>query len=112
MYYIGLCELALGNKKDWLLMNEYRPKQALKDFYKVCDESTTEYIHNLKEINSINEIQKDTKLLVLSEQGFGDQIMYARYLRELKKYSKFITFQTHSATVNLFKNCEDLKIFL
>ena len=35
MYYIGLCELALGNKKDWLLMNEYRPKQALKDFYKV-----------------------------------------------------------------------------
>ena len=35
--------------------------------------------------------------------------MYARYLRELKKYSKFITFQTHSATVNLFKNCEDLK---
>ena len=35
--------------------------------------------------------------------------MYARYLRELRKLSGFILFQAHSATLDLFKNCKDLK---
>lgn len=43
------------------------------------------------------------KLLVIFEQGFGDQLMFARYLPELKKRGIDASFLSHPHLVRLFE---------
>lgn len=50
---------------------------------------------------SIN-IQKDT-LLVHCEQGFGDVIMYVRFVEQMKRYAKNVIFRVQNELFELFK---------
>lgn len=47
---------------------------------------------------------KDKTLLVYYDSGFGDQIMFCRYLNLVKKQFKHVKFLTHLSLFNLFKN--------
>ena len=55
----------------------------------------------------LNEL-KDKKILIYSEQGLGDIILFSRYIKLLSKITKKITFKTYNSLIELFKtfnNC-------
>lgn len=53
----------------------------------------------------------DKTLLVHEEQGFGDSIMFFRYLHQLKPLAKKIIFRVHNSLIGLFKsNIEGIEI--
>lgn len=54
-------------------------------------------------VNSIPEL-KNKKILVVSEQGFGDTIQFARYLPLLKPHVKNLDFHPPSELHDVFKN--------
>ena len=47
---------------------------------------------------------KDKTLLVYYDSGFGDQIMFCRYLNIVKEHFKQVKMFTHASLFNLFKN--------
>lgn len=57
---------------------------------------------NKKLWNGISNIQKDT-LLVHAEQGFGDVIMYIRFVEQIQKYAKKVIVKVQDNLYELFK---------
>ncbi len=56
---------------------------------------------------------KDKTLLVYYDSGFGDQIMFCRYLNFVKNKFKNVKFLTHLSLFNLFKtNFPDIEVVL
>ena len=56
----------------------------------------------IKKINTIEDIQLANKILVLNEQGFGDEIFFSRGLKLLK--DKKFNYQVYPEMLELFKN--------
>ncbi len=62
-------------------------------------------------IESLDEIQ-NKKILIWSEQGIGDTLNFARYIKLLKKYSSDVTFIVPNKLFEIFKKFyTDIKIF-
>lgn len=86
---------------------------------KDCKNGYKYYMTKKPEINSLYKNHwhggenKDKTLLVYYDSGFGDQIMFCRYLDIVKNKFKHVKFLTHIALYNLFKNnFKDIEILL
>ena len=136
--YIKNAALVAGKNKDVAKFSKYSKMIVEKNptndelfdyacwsFYNKIFKNTHKYYHRrfFKENGAtpypnINEklwdgsiLPADKKLLIRYEQGFGDSIMFVRFLPEFKKIVPNFTFKVQNALLPLFKyNFPDLDI--
>ena len=87
----------------------YNFHKGFEEFeWRIMEKKKKEY-HDLQ-LNSLlwNGENLDGKIiLILSEQGIGDIIQFARYIFELQeRYKVKIIFRTHKKLIHLFDNCK------
>ena len=71
-------------------------------YYEYRGSKTIDYFKNLPEWNGKNI--KDKDIIVYNEQGIGDAIQFSKYLLQLLKTSKSVSFTVSENTIKLFKN--------
>ena len=71
-------------------------------YYEYRGSKTRDYFKNLPEWNGKNI--KDKDIIVYNEQGIGDAIQFSKYLLQLLKTSKSVSFTVSENTIKLFKN--------
>ena len=84
---LSLCKLKLKDLKNGFLLYENRLKKKV-------DAVTNKFVH-ISSPKSLNEI-KDKKILIWDEQGLGDTIQFSRFVIDLLKFTKEITFVVNS----------------
>ena len=82
LHSLALCKLKLKDLKNGFLLYENR--------WKKTDSAKIKFQH-IRSPNSISEI-KDKKILIWDEQGLGDTLQFSRFVIDLLKYTKQITF--------------------
>jgi len=82
-YNKGLLDLLLGNYKEGWVNYEFR--------LKVNKRFIPDHAKKLPLLKNINEC-KNKKVLVISEQGIGDNIQFSRYLKLLKEKCSKLSF--------------------
>ena len=97
LWNLSLCYLTLGNLDKGFSLYEYR---WLKKSNKLIKK-----FENIKTPSSIQEIIHKN-ILISDEQGLGDTIQFSRFVIELLKFTKKITFVVNSKLVKLLSNLD------
>ena len=97
LYNLSLCYLTLGNLDKGFELYEYR---WLKKFNKPIKK-----FENIKTPLNTDEII-NRNILISDEQGLGDTIQFSRFVIELLKYTKKITFVVNAKLVKLLLNLD------
>ena len=97
LWNLSLCHLTLGNLYKGFSLYEYRwlkkSNKPIKKFENIKTPlSTEEIIHK--------------NILISDEQGLGDTIQFSRFVIELLKFTKKITFVVNSKLVKLLTNLD------
>jgi ADP-heptose:LPS heptosyltransferase len=97
LWNLSLCYLTLGNLDKGFSLYEYRwlikSNKQIKKFENIKTPlSTEEIIHK--------------NILISDEQGLGDTIQFSRFVIELLKFTKKITFVVNSKLVELLSNLD------
>lgn len=92
---LSLCKLKLKEFKEGFLLFENRLKKKTN--------AQEKKFNNIKSPNSPSEI-KDKKILIWDEQGLGDTIQFSRFVIDLLKYTKNITFVVNSKLAQILSN--------
>ena len=94
------------------LQQDFLNKENLEFFEKVRDKTSNLNHNNIP----LTVLQKDhlknsrnKKLFIINEDGFGDNIMFLRYLSILKNFGFKITLSAHEKIINLIKTSPFLK---
>ena len=97
LWNLSLCYLTLGNLDEGFSLYEYRwlkkSNKQIKKFENIKTPLSTEDI-----------IHKN--ILISDEQGLGDTIQFSRFVIELLKFTKKITFVVNSKLVELLSNLD------
>ena len=94
-------EFFLGNYLSAFKNYEYRSKIIQDNF---IDHKNINLLQKISELSCEHLSKpKNQKILILSEQGYGDQIMILRYLKTLDEMGFKITFIVNKALIKLFK---------
>lgn len=119
-YNIGLCYHSLGEyDKAMEFYKKYEKLSGIENIYEKClvyllkgDYKKGLEIYQtrngnfpnlpLKWIEKIDDL-KDTNLLVLNEQGFGDEFLFSKSFSDLSKLCKSCKVQVYPETIDLFK---------
>ena len=97
LWNLSLCYLTLGNLEKGFELYEYRwLKKSNKQIKK---------FENIKTPLSTDEII-NRNILISDEQGLGDTIQFSRFVIELLKFTKKITFVVNSKLVKLLSNLD------
>ncbi len=98
LWNLSLCHLTLGNLRQGFSLYEYRwlnkERKLIKKF------------EDLKIPSSVEEII-DKQILISDEQGLGDTIQFSRFVIELLKFTKKITFVVNIKLVKLLSNLDN-----
>ena len=97
LWNLSLCYLTLGKLDKGFELYEYR---WLKKFNKQIKK-----FENIKTPLNTDEII-DRNILISDEQGLGDTIQFSRFVIELLKFTKKITFVVNSKLVKLLSNLD------
>ena len=97
LWNLSLCYLALGKLDKGFELYEYR---WLKKFNKQIKK-----FENIRTPLNTDEII-DRNILISDEQGLGDTIQFSRFVIELLKFTKKITFVVNSKLVKLLSNLD------
>ena len=100
-YSLGIELLREGNYEEGLKNYEHRLEAS--DYPLIINE-------NKKKVKNLDEI-KNKKLLVISEQGFGDTLQFVRYTKLLKEYTSEIYFQCNKKMFRILKSVGHIKKF-
>ena len=100
-FNIALLEILEGNFEKGMKLYEKRDKEHYVKKYGGSGYPELEKHHVEK--------NADKKIVVIKEQGFGDDIMFSRYLKPLKNLGYTITFATAPELLDLFKASPDLE---
>lgn len=97
LWNLSLCYLTLGNLDKGFELYEYRwlkkANKQIKKFKNIKIPLNTEEIIN-------------RNILISDEQGLGDTIQFSRFVIELLKFTKKITFVVNSKLVKLLSNLD------
>ena len=95
LWNLSLCYLTLGNLDKGFSLYEYRSLKKSNQIIKKFE--------NIKRpLNPEEIINKN--ILISDEQGLGDTIQFSRFVIELLKFTKKITFVVNSKLVKLLSN--------
>ncbi len=94
---ISLCELKLGNYKKGFFFYDSRWK----------NKNQNKKYQSIKELKDLKEVS-NSKVLFWGDGdgGYGDNMLFSRFLNCLPKKNKNITFSTYNGLKKLFKNLE------
>ncbi len=107
-FYLSMIEKLTGNNKIGNKLYENREKlRWLKKYSNINFFKKLKKIPELK-IN-INDLKSSKNIIVISEQGYGDQIMYSRYLKEIYELGHKVIFIVNEKLYDLFKSSKDLE---
>ena len=95
---LSLCKLKLKDFKNGFLLYENRLKKK--------NDAVKKKFSQIASPSSLNEI-KDKKILIWDEQGLGDTIQFSRFVIDLLKYSKNITFVVNSKLCKILNNLDE-----
>lgn len=97
LWHLSLCYLTLGNLDKGFELYEYRwLKKSNKPIKK---------FENIKTPLNTDEIISRS-ILISDEQGLGDTIQFSRFVIDLLKFTKKITFVVNSKLVKLLSNLD------
>ena len=65
--------------------------------------------NHLQEVTDLKQINKNNKILIIGEQGFGDQLMICHYLSRLSLLGYSITYLVIDKLYNFIRNIKGLK---
>ena len=107
-FYLSIIEKLTGNHKSGNHLYENREKlQWLRKY------SNNKFYERLKKIpelkTNIKNLNSKKTIIVFSEQGYGDQIMYARYLKKVYALGHKVIFIVNEKLYDLFNNSKDLE---
>ena len=95
LWNLSLCHLTLGNLDEGFELYEYRwlkkSNKLIKKFENIKTPLNTDEIIN-------------RNILISDEQGLGDTIQFSRFVIELLKFTKKITFVVNSKLAKLLSN--------
>ena len=99
-FNIGILEMLEGKFEKGLKINERRDKDSILNRY-----GGKGYIEMQKE-----DVKKgdNKKIVVIKEQGYGDDIMFSRYLKPFSELGYKVTFAAHPEMIELLKTSPDL----
>ena len=100
----SLCELHLGNTKEGLKLYKHRVLGGSVQFPDLPLPFISDNIDDLK----------DKNVLILNEQGLGDELMFARCIEAICNIAKSVTWQIYDNNYRLFSNniqFENLTLF-
>ncbi len=100
---LSLAEQKLGNHTNGLKLYEKREKIRSLLLYKNLD------LKNLPELLFLKESYINKKILIIGEQGFGDQLMACLYIKRLASMGLDITYLVNEKLFDLLINVNDLK---
>ena len=92
----SLCLLKLKDFKNGFLLYEDRWKR---------ENPPNKKFHNIKSANDISEI-KNKKILIWDEQGLGDTINFSRFVIDILKFTKKITFVIDKKLKDILSNLD------
>ena len=92
---LSLCKLKLKDLKNGFLLYENRLKKKV--------DAVKKKFPYIASPSSLYEI-KDKKILIWDEQGLGDTIQFSRFVIDLLKFSKNITFVVNSKLSKILAN--------
>ena len=99
-FNIGILEMLEGNFEKGFDIHEKRDKDSILNRY-----GGKGFIEMQKKDVKIND---NKKIIVIKEQGYGDDIMFSRYLKPFKNLGYDVTFAAHPEMVDLLKTSPDL----
>ncbi len=100
---LSILEQTSGDYCKGLLLYEERDKERsllLHENYKE---------NHLQEVTDLKQINKNNKILIIGEQGFGDQLMICHYLSRLSLLGYSITYLVSDKLYNFIRNIKGLK---
>ena len=65
--------------------------------------------NHLQEVTDLKQINENNKILIIGEQGFGDQLMICHYLSRLSLLGYRITYLVNEKLYNVIRNIKELK---
>ena len=92
----SLCLLTLKDFKNGFVLYEDRWKR---------ENHPNKKFDNIKSPNNISEI-KDKKILIWDEQGLGDTINFSRFVIDILKFTKKVTFVVDKKLKNILSNLD------
>ena len=95
LWNLSLCLLKLKRFEPGFLLHEYRWKKK--------DNPLTKKFTSIPEPNNLQDII-NKKILIWDEQGLGDTLQFSRFVIDLLKYSKQLTFVVNSKLSEILKN--------
>ena len=95
LWNLSLCFLQLGNLEKGFSLYEYRWSKK--------DNPLNKKFKNLKTFTNLEEI-KNKNILISDEQGLGDAMQFSRFVLDLLRYTKKITFVVNSKLTTLLSN--------
>lgn len=100
---LSLTEQKLGNVLKGLELYEKREKERSLLLHKDLK------LEKLTELRSLNDYEHKLKILVIGEQGFGDQLMVCLYLKKLSSLGYRISYLVDEKLYNLLVKVKDLR---
>ena len=113
--------LEIDKKSEWAKLNLSILEQTSGDYFKGLslyedrDKERSLLLHenykenHLQEVTDLKKINKNNKILIIGEQGFGDQLMICHYLSRLSLLDYRITYLVNEKLFNFIKNIKGLK---
>jgi len=97
LWNLSLCYLTLGNLDKGFELYEYR-------WFKKFNKPIKKFENIRNPLNTDEIINRN--ILISDEQGLGDTIQFSRFVIELLKFTKRITFVVNSKLVKLLSNLD------
>ena len=100
---LSILEQTSGNYFKGLSLYEDRDKERCLLLHKNYKEN------HLQEVTDLKQINENNKILIIGEQGFGDQLMICHYLSRLSLLGYRITYLVNEKLYNVIRNIKELK---
>ena len=99
-FNLSLLELLQGNYTKGLeLYEKHRDKEKFLEKYGG---------DGYPELTKKNLKEKNLKIVIHREQGYGDDFMASRFLKSFLEKNYKVSFAAHKSTINFFKSCPEL----
>ena len=95
LWNLSLCLLKMKRFESGFLLHEYRWKKK--------NNPLTKKFTSIPEPDNLQDIV-NKKILIWDEQGLGDTLQFSRFVIDLLKYSKRLTFVVNSKLSEILKN--------
>jgi tetratricopeptide (TPR) repeat protein len=108
----GLAEAYFNKSIALLLKGDYKAGWPLYEWRWVNDNKTALNRHPQLEVWSGQQSLQGKRILIQSEQGFGDTIQFCRFIRRVSKLGAYVIFEVDAVLASLMSSVEGINEIL